>query len=227
MESRDIKRHALEAITIVASILFALWVDATWDRYQERQREAEYLAGLAIEFESAAQELASDQRVRKAVLNNLAAALNKDDDGNPPTEQAQRRASDPSNILNARFYTPSHANLDDLISSGSLQLLRSEPVRLALLNYLQERDRLAVVEQDYREYVNRHMEPYVLAHGELGQYPLGIGPNNPRPLDIAVWSDRRFVNLVWMAWARLEVVTGFADQLGRRIEQVQEALGDA
>lgn len=39
MKTKSFGRYALEATTIIASILFALWVDATWDDFQERQRE--------------------------------------------------------------------------------------------------------------------------------------------------------------------------------------------
>lgn len=65
MKTKSLRRYALEATTIIASILFALWVDATWDDYQERQREQKYLAGLAVEFDGAAREIAGDQRIRE------------------------------------------------------------------------------------------------------------------------------------------------------------------
>lgn len=101
MKTKSMSRYALEATTIIASILFALWVDATWDDYKEQHREQQYLVGLAVEFEAAAAEIASDQRIRKVILGNLQAALSPDQD--TPVEQARLAASDPSNILNTRF----------------------------------------------------------------------------------------------------------------------------
>ncbi len=204
MKTKNLGRYALEATTIIASILFALWVDATWDDYQERQREQKYLAGLAVEFDGAAREIAGDQRIRRVILGNLQAALAPDE--NTPLEQARLAASDPSNILNARFYTPSHPTLEDLTASGNLQILESETLRLALLNYTQERQRLQVVEQDYRDFINDNTEPFILANADLGRHPLGIGPRTSRPLSLALWDDPRFVNLVW--WNDLSVAHG-------------------
>lgn len=222
---RPLRRHLLEAVTIVASILFALWVDASWDEYQDRQREARYLEGLVVEFDAAATELAADQRVRKGILGSFEAALAPA--SGVPSDEARLAASDPDNLVRARFYTPSHPNLEDLVASGNLQILRSEALRTALLSYTQERDRLVEVEQRYRDYVTDNVEPYVLAHANLGNHPPGTDSRDQRPLDLALWNDPRFVNLVWLGHARLETVASFGDLLGERIEAVRRALDGA
>lgn len=38
MSQSSARRYLLEAITIIASILFALWVDASREDHQDRQR---------------------------------------------------------------------------------------------------------------------------------------------------------------------------------------------
>ena len=49
-------------------------------------------------------------------------------------------------------------------------------------------------------------------------------PNTPLPLDLAVWDDPRFVNIIWMEYANLEDVIIFAERLEQRIDEVRAAL---
>ncbi|NIQ58092.1 MAG: hypothetical protein GWN71_33425, partial [Gammaproteobacteria bacterium] len=64
-----------------------------------------------------------------------------------------------TSLINYRFYTPIHAVLDDLISSGNLGLIRSDPLRFAIMDYDQERERLQVVEEREARFSAEQLEP--------------------------------------------------------------------
>lgn len=54
------RRHLLEAVTIVGSILLALLLDAGWDWLGDRAQEEEYLTALHTELGASLAELESD-----------------------------------------------------------------------------------------------------------------------------------------------------------------------
>ena len=60
----DWNRIAIEAMAIVVSILFAFWIDSTWDEHQALEEERVILSTLLVE-------LASLQAIRGSSANYL------------------------------------------------------------------------------------------------------------------------------------------------------------
>ena len=212
------RRYLVEGIIIVLSILLALAVDAAWEDYQERQLEQEYLVGLAAEFRSCAMELQSDQERRQTIMALGGEILAQD--GAQPQSFTGR---DLNTLLDYRFYTPSHSFLEDLVSSGNLHLIQSHELRMALLDYVQERDRLQVVERRELDFVADHLEPLVASHVDLPKL-LGDAPADGLA-ELLV--NQQFRNLLWIRWERTETSVRFGNTVEKTIIRVQQEIEKA
>ncbi len=118
----------IEGVVIMASILLAFGVDAWWGQVQARASERSYLASLREEFRQVRPQPLREQSVR------YAAALIEQ------TQSAQLAEPDSlyrwtTGLSQQLQFDPPRAVLDDLVSSGGTQLLRSDSVRLALTSY--------------------------------------------------------------------------------------------
>lgn len=220
---------AAQGATIVASILLALVLGAAWEYGADRVEESEILEGLAAEFEAGHRELESDQEARAWIMETTERLL----------EQARTSGvvSDDSvsiylaALVNYRYYTPSHPVLDDLIGSGRLELVRSDELRRALLGYIRERDRLAVVEERERDFVADRLEPWVAdafvvdlpevwLEGEGRPFPTVRGAD----AGVALGTDLART-LAYQRWKRAETSSRFGEGLEAHIERVLELLG--
>ena len=152
------RRYLAEMAVIIASILLALFFDAAWDDYQDRQREQGYLSDLEEEFLYASAELGRDQERRKEMLARMKAFVDGDADADVGLLL---------DMVDYRAFNPSHAVLEDLVGSGNFGLLKSDSLREALLRYQQDVDRLRVGELRDREFVSEQVEPFLLHHLEL------------------------------------------------------------
>ncbi|MEK9507383.1 hypothetical protein V3331_16040 [Gaopeijia maritima] len=132
-------------------------------------------------------------------------------------------------MLDYRFYTPSHPVLDDLIASGRLHLLRSDALRYRIMRYLQERDRLAIVEERERRFSADRMEPWLLDHLPLGpprtpDDEVLWGPHvDPESLDEALL-DPSFRTLLVLRVERTDIALRFSSGLGRSLEAALASL---
>ena len=128
------KRLSAEGAVIVASILLAFWVDASWDSHQESKRRAVLMDDLREEIVQNRTGLAAileRQRARKVrierLLNELTPAAAGLSEGEILTLQ--------DSILVNPTFDPALGILDLLIQSGDLTLIESRELRarLALL----------------------------------------------------------------------------------------------
>lgn len=224
------RRYAIEAFTIVFSVLLALALDALWDYRGDRVREREYLTGLAQEFRASARELEADQIERRRILDRVERLL----------EHARAGATDlPQDslgpwlaaVLNYRYYTPVHSVLGDLTSSGNLGLLRSDTLRRELLEYEQERRRLAVIEERERDFVAAQIEPFLAGNLPLAAYlTLDVFDNDPEPVDPRVEPFRTLLRdpasagLLMLRWERTDGARRFGAAVDRSIGRITGLL---
>jgi len=207
-----------EATTIVVGVLVALLLGSTWEWADDRLDESEYETRLLAEFENVRAELAADQEARAGILTRVAHLLD------PDTPRRLHPDSVPvylAAVVDFRFFTPSHPALDELIAGGKLDLLRSDTLRAALLGYLQERDRVAVVEERERRFVSEQVEPWLVGHVPVelhaeAEYPLSSAP---APL-LALAEDPAFRTVLAIRWERTDLARRFATGLGYRIDDV-------
>lgn len=233
-DRRGARWRAIEGATIVLSILLALLLDALWDYRGDRAREREYLTGLRQEFEASARELAQDDDARGVILARVERLLeaSRNRAGPPPRDSLGAWTA---STLNYRFYTPAHSVLEDLISSGSLGLIRSDSIRRLILVYEQARDRLEVAEERERAFIADELEPHLARSLRLDDYlgrgSLDMDPVLERPPPVGPYrdllADPTYASLLLLRWERTEVTRLFAGNVGRTIERLLVLLADA
>jgi hypothetical protein len=128
------KRLYVEAAAIVASILLAFAIDAWWEDRQERELEQQYVASLKADFQADIEELDEAIALAKyrALLNRqLISTIDKGRVEGDPNEFVWAVFS--SFLLNYPSYT--RATINDLLSTGNLQLLRDANLKAAVAGY--------------------------------------------------------------------------------------------
>jgi hypothetical protein len=217
-----------EGLTIVISILLALFADAAWDYRGDRVEEEQLLEGLRTEFVEAADEIANDIAARDQILartDHLLAARGSAD-GGPAPDSLQDVVRD---LVNWRFYTPVHAVLDDAVESGRLDLIQSREVREAIVAYLQARERLPVFERLERDFVTNELEPYLAPRLALDQV-MAEEPDRAALIGQAdrltdLLADDRFGSLLFIRRDRSEQAQIYSRIVERAIRDVRAAVG--
>lgn len=214
---------ALEVIAIVFGILLAFLIDAWWDGRRDRAREHGYIVRLMGEFEASRRELETDLRVRGDLLRGWSRLLRS------PAPGADSTGPIIASVGIRRFYTPVHAVFDDLISSGGLNLIRSDTLRTAILEYAQERERVASVEDSEQQFLTQMVVPYLIGRAEFLPWipaarrdSLGLDAERPGMDPNALLQDPTFRNLLYLRWERADVTQRYSARLH---EVVVEVLG--
>lgn len=208
------RNYLAETVVIMISILVALLVDAWWDDYQDRQHEIDYLGDLREEFGYARAELGRDQDRRRDMMEALRAFLD---------DETSANARLLNEMLDYRAFNPSHPVLEDLVGSGNFRLLEDNRLRLALLRYQQDVDRLNVGELRDREFVSDRVEPFLLNHVRLEAHFGGRLPGRGDALtdDLSPLNNNdTFRNLALLRWNRLETSVRFGEYVDESIERV-------
>ena len=227
-------RLALEAFVIVGSILLAFGVDALWERRQDSGRIAEYLDALETEFVEARDEITGQETQHTeqlAAIDNLLITF----DSGVRSDSIQSWLS----YLNGIFvYGPAHPVFTDLANSGSIDLLESTELRLALLAYGQAKDFLAVSSDrelqgwqgELRPYLFERIDalPIMMEIGMMsdGMMPAGLTPRFDSGIE-DLYADRKFQNL--LLTRRLQVVSQLnldarvADGVARVLDEIGKA----
>jgi hypothetical protein len=218
---------ALEVVAIVFSILLAFVIDAWWDARGDRVRERSYVARLIGEFETGRQELEVDLRVRDELLQGWSRLLRS------PAPAGDSVGAIVASLQMRRFYTPVHAVFDDLISSGGLNLIRSDTLRTAILEYAQERERVAGVEAHELDLVTQTVVPYVVGRADLLPWirptqrdSLGLGVERPLRNPAVLLQDPTFRNILYLRWERGDVTQRYSAVLHRVVVEVLRLLRD-
>ncbi len=219
---------AVEVVTIVLGILLALAADAARQYAADRGEEKEILAALRVEFAADVREIGNDQESRTVKLAAIE-RLSRVHAGLADLPPQDSLASVIEQIINYRFYTASHPVLDDVLSTGRLDLLRSDDLRRALMLFGQERSRTGVVEQEERTFVSGQLGPYLSHRLDLEAI---LSPRSPRQLTDglkavpALLADPTFGSLLNRDRVRTDVSYRFAGILLDAVLEVQKALGD-
>ena len=228
-------RIIAEGSAIVFSILLAFAIDAGWDIRSDRQREQSYLVRLRTEFRDNREDLLEDRRDRERIIADFAYVLSATTNPNRivPSSIGPRLQNLSGNF---RFYSPSHAVLNELISSGDLGLLQSDSLRHALLLYDEARQRLAGVEESEQAIQRLVVVPYLAEHMEVLPWipaeqkaTLGISPS-PRQDPRSWLRDPAFQNMILLRWQRSRTVQRYSDPVLAEIDRIlvllDELVGD-
>ena len=220
---RRTPRFAVELIAISAGVFLGLAADAAWDTKKDRAREADYLTELHGEMLVVREELAEDHRrvdrwfaTSDSILIELQARTVPDAALNVWIQGI--------GMSIARFFPPSSV-LTDLVSSGSLGLLRSDDLRFALLEYQQRRERVRFLEDDERSANESGLRPYLAQHFTWVDFS-GDPITTNRPVVVrhdrwrSMLADPLFRNLVAIKRQRLGRVRGRYAELLRDVDEL-------
>ena len=225
---RSARSFFLEGATIVVSILLALLAEATWTFSQDRAEEREILEQLQIEFAAAEAELARDTVAIAGIIHRTRRWRGARQ-GSMPLVPLDSVAEDVPLLLRSRFYTPSHPVLDDILSSGRFQLIRSADLRAAILRYQQERSRIQNGEQDEADYADQVVRPYLSSRVDLDALfsPDATKRSASARQILGLLPDPEFGSLLWSKEQTSSQVDLWAGELMRAIETVQAALSES
>ena len=134
MNTRNPKSYLFEGLVIVASILVAFALDASWSNYQEYRVEQRVLAELKEEFESAKVRIESSIVELESAIDatlKFASFLGTEPVAFPPeaTQDLFNRIIDMNTLE-----VPSSV-LDSIIASGQVRLISNAELRGALATW--------------------------------------------------------------------------------------------
>ncbi len=124
----------MEGFVIVASILVAFALDASWDSYQEAQAEQGVLRTLLEEFEEAAERIAATIEVERRSLA-ASASLMEHLGPTPSTLSADSLEALIVTIFAVNTLEVPAGALNSLLASGDLGLISSDSIRDALTRW--------------------------------------------------------------------------------------------
>jgi hypothetical protein len=165
---------AAEGAAIVISILLAFAIDAWWDKRAERNQEAALLASLHADFQASQAHLENWLEGNRFVERTTTEFL----------EQIRTAGrNEPISVLGEHVvgaistptYSPTDSTLRAAISSGQIELIRSEDLRKELAVWSQLLDDTSEDELLIREIIVHRLVPVLSRQVRLG-YLLEFGP---------------------------------------------------
>ena len=219
-------RFTVEVLTIVLGVLLALGADEVRQYVSDRATEREILTALKGEFDTDTVEIGSDQAWRQAKLGAIE-RLNGARSGTATMPPPDTLAREVLWLPSWRYYTARHPILDDALSTGRFDLIRSSGLRQALVVFQQERSRIGVTEAQEREFVLQQLEPYLAEHLDLEALSSPRTPEQRAQALRALPSllqDKTFGSILFLARDRTENSHDFADRLLATVSSVRKEL---
>jgi hypothetical protein len=149
-----------EIILVVIGILIALGVNNSNQERINANREIKIIQELKEEFSAAAYELKDDLIARDRYLKICKTLKDYHIYGKPLNISQDSIKAFLGGVLSVRYYSSAHPILDDLSSSGGLELIKSSAIRHALARYLEERNRYSVVESREADFTYNQVTPF-------------------------------------------------------------------
>lgn len=194
-----------EVILIVIGILIALWISNSNEDFQTRQREQFYLAGLKEEFQQSREKLEILIEVNRETYqraSSIAEAIARPDSTLSEKELAT--------LLFQAFsddfaYNPNSSVLQEILSSGRLEILSSPELRQHLTAWDSRIERIRQQENSLRE---QRYEVLNLARGGNGSIRsilqqtglaselMGLSPSPDPGTNLPLLESRSFENNV-------------------------------
>ena len=219
----------VEILVIVIGIYIAFLVNEWGEKKKERQLEVNYLRELREEVEINWQELEVDQNFRRAqevFLLKLMDARNRRVDMDTLREAFEY-------LMIYRFYSPTKAVYNDLISSGNLGLIQSDTIRHLILTDHQRTSRAPVSELSERKYVEDELTQYLVRRRVYSLLSLKEDieeiQTSQRQKDQMINSllqDTEFFDHVYARLGRLKTVLYFANPIQWNLRALRRKLDE-
>lgn len=150
--SNRVTRLAAEALVIIASILAAFGLEASWDERQERQEEERVLEALHTEFLEARERIEYYRGLQSRILHSVASVADSID---AAVSRGAPGVALPDTALGLLYVPPttsvSLGTMQGLISSARLGIIRDPELRTALALWETVFEELAEEETYLRE----------------------------------------------------------------------------
>jgi hypothetical protein len=159
----DRKRLAVEGLTIVASILLAFWIDASWDGRVERQRASELLAAIRSDVLVTQEHIRSHSDRTGQITSDARALLEALAEG-PDSPVRDSLLLTTGSIFVHFIWNPVNHSYEQALGSGSFELVRDQELRLALGEYVGALDRVGFWAEVMRQQYQGELEPFMVAH---------------------------------------------------------------
>lgn len=149
-----------EIVLVVIGILIALQIN-TWNQDRmNSENEANILLGLREEFIAADKELEADHFARISIIKTAETVLTLHLDNTSLNISQDSIQGFFNRFFSFRYYTTAHPVLDDLHTSGRLNLIKSDAIRHALSLYIQEINRYEIIEERERLFATDQLIPF-------------------------------------------------------------------
>jgi hypothetical protein len=197
----------IESVLVVFSILLAFWIDAWWERRNDRVKEFEILIGLEVEFEDVKDRLEywADRNERGLNLIGQFLAGPDPETGRQTVEFAFGSAS-LANVIDRG------GAVDALIFSGRLELIGDRDLRTRLIKWPDWMDDIASNDLSARRFAVDQIQPYLARNGFPGaDCPDGrLVCSEPSPvpsqyLELASDTEFRALLMLRRGWLRAAV----------------------
>jgi hypothetical protein len=196
-------RLAIEGLTIIASILLAFGIDAWWDARKERLVEGQYLSALRVEFQNGLDEVSSDLQNQETLRSLLSYFVRQSSVPPDSLRTILRLAASVNNIA------PPTSVMEEIVSSGRLQVIRSAELRESIVAYRQMLEKLEINERVHHDFVNERFIPYLSANiplwGIVGPIEREAALRSASDEELeALQRDERFKNIMVERLTRLQ-----------------------
>lgn len=168
-QTTHIKRIAIEAITIVGSILLAFAIDAWWDEFRSRQDAEIVLNSLHDELTQVEEFMSWHDRYSGAIRNSAKQLLKAAVGNDPKLEDSEidRLLANLTYFVGeAWFLVP---ELDSLVLSDDLSLVESRELRQKLKSWRSRNEFFRNSVKLQSVFVNERFIPYLTEHAFLQQ----------------------------------------------------------
>jgi hypothetical protein len=152
--ARVLRRHLAELVVVFVGVALAFAVENLREGINERAVEEQYLSGFRRDLTADLAMLRAQQEARRAQVDNALLVL----------EFYDGRSIDPQPFLSAYFSalfalrtTPNRNTMDEVLSSGSLRLMRDSDIREALLELYAKYDDIA----RHEDHIDRDFDSYL------------------------------------------------------------------
>ena len=214
------RRPLGELALIVTGVLLALWIEEWRQARIDRATEIEYLSRLTIDLDEDIADLENQIAHTRMRDENALAALAFLDSDRVVGDRSLVRALNRAGFIS--FFRYNRSTIDDLLSTGSLSLLRDKQLVRQLNNYYRAADFLSEFDDEKKRSI-------------WGGYRVALSRHIPGRLLAEMAADSDATDLSTVSWEALradsEVRSGLGQTLAiaaverRGLEQLLEAAG--
>ncbi len=216
------RRHFAELVVVFVGVALAFAVENVREDLSERAVGEQYLRGFRVDLLADLAMLEAQQKIRRSQLEDALLVLGVFD-GRPVHPQQFFEAYYPM-LLN-QYIAPNRNTMDEVLSSGSLRLIRDDEIRTRLLELYATYDRIGHLEEHMaRDFDSYLYDPTFSSIRIQLDGPWEDTPANRRAVETLL-NDLRVENGVRLFVANLELSgSGLLDELDLVHSEVEQLL---